>query len=288
MEWLTNPGGPNQHFALGQYLDGAMSGGMDGLAAKVDVTGSTQTTTIYGLGDCAGQTLSVFSCGAYVGDFQVDASTGTITITETAATALVNPVGWADNETPDGDRWAFSSLKAYGSVNGTLTGGNGFIPMIVGTKFVSQSQILRPNSQQDAKTPTGSSIAKQRRFHMIGAHVQQTVDFNMAVGTEPYRAFLAPTGNNNYLTESFVYQLGTFKPVPVVYPNGSPYSGNLDFPNAKNNTGAAPSRPLAFNGILWSTVDDDYTFDGMIAWQVTDPYPCRVLSIGGFFQTQER
>lgn len=43
-----------------------------------------------------------------------------------------------------------------------------------------------------------------------------------------------------------------------------------------------------FSGTYWSTLEDDYSFDSMIGWEVTRPVPATVLSIGAFIQTQDR
>lgn len=43
-----------------------------------------------------------------------------------------------------------------------------------------------------------------------------------------------------------------------------------------------------FSGVFWDTLDNDYDFDGMLAWEVTRPYPATVLAVSGFPKTQER
>jgi hypothetical protein len=43
-----------------------------------------------------------------------------------------------------------------------------------------------------------------------------------------------------------------------------------------------------FSGIHWDMINDDYSFDGMLAWQVTRPYPCNIPALGGFLQTQDK
>ena len=273
LQMMMPPYGPNGHLAHAWFLDNAVSGGIDGVVGKVDL--ETGQLILYGLGEFVGETLSVYALGTYQGDFTVAAG-GSITIP-----TVEGENNWNDTWTPDGDFWQYSACRVA-QYEGASYVGESFVPVVVGSKFTSQALTLRPSSQQDAKTPTGPTIGKQRRFHMIGAQVQNCVEFNLAVTTEPYIQIVNPgyTGASQIATQ-FDFP-GTFKSVPVVLPDGSAYSGNLDFPALSS------TRKLAFNGVLWSTVDDDYTFDGMIAWQVSDPYPCRVLSIGGFFQTQER
>lgn len=48
----------------------------------------------------------------------------------------------------------------------------------------------------------------------------------------------------------------------------------------------APGR--LFSGIHWNNIEDGYSFDSMLAWEVTRPYPGTVLQIGGFLNTQDR
>lgn len=43
-----------------------------------------------------------------------------------------------------------------------------------------------------------------------------------------------------------------------------------------------------YSGIFSDTVTDDYSYDGMLAWQITRPYPATVLSNEGFLDTQDR
>jgi len=43
-----------------------------------------------------------------------------------------------------------------------------------------------------------------------------------------------------------------------------------------------------YSGVFSDTITDDYSYDGMIAWQCDRPYPATVLSNEGFLQTQDR
>lgn len=43
-----------------------------------------------------------------------------------------------------------------------------------------------------------------------------------------------------------------------------------------------------FTGMHWNTFDDSYSFDSMLCWQVTRPYPHVQLAIGAFVNTQDR
>lgn len=50
---------------------------------------------------------------------------------------------------------------------------------------------------------------------------------------------------------------------------------------------AYPDNQL-YSGVYSDTVVDDYSYDGMIGWQITRPYPATVLSSEGFIETQDR
>ncbi len=43
-----------------------------------------------------------------------------------------------------------------------------------------------------------------------------------------------------------------------------------------------------FNGVYWDTLDDWYSFDSMLCWQVTRPYPCAIMYVSAFMETMDR
>jgi hypothetical protein len=56
----------------------------------------------------------------------------------------------------------------------------------------------------------------------------------------------------------------------------------------KDAIGAAQGPGQAFSGMYWDTLDDDYSLDSMLCWQVTRPLPCNMMAIGGHIHTQDR
>lgn len=42
-----------------------------------------------------------------------------------------------------------------------------------------------------------------------------------------------------------------------------------------------------FNGIVWDTLEDAYSLDGQLAWQITRPYPTQIAAAASFVQTQD-
>lgn len=43
-----------------------------------------------------------------------------------------------------------------------------------------------------------------------------------------------------------------------------------------------------FSGVHWNTINDDNSFDGMLCWSVTRPYPATVLAVEGFLKGEDR
>lgn len=53
--------------------------------------------------------------------------------------------------------------------------------------------------------------------------------------------------------------------------------------------GGTPFAPnTLYNGIVWSMLDDDYSFDSQLCWEVRRPYPATILALGGFQHAQDR
>jgi hypothetical protein len=52
-------------------------------------------------------------------------------------------------------------------------------------------------------------------------------------------------------------------------------------------TGAKITVNVLFSGVFWDSISDDWSFDAMIAWQITRPYPATVASLGGFMKTND-
>lgn len=53
--------------------------------------------------------------------------------------------------------------------------------------------------------------------------------------------------------------------------------------------GARTLTPIElFSGVATDTVEDENTLDGMLAWEISRPYPASVLAIGGFLATQDK
>lgn len=162
-----------------------------------------------------GQKVTVWGAGLDLGDFTVSPE-ATITI----------PLGAADGY--------FTAAQASG-------------PFLVGYNYVSQGQLLRDVTPQEAGTPNGPALGELRRLHEVTFLVNNSL--GITVGTN--------LG-------------GTFYP--------------MEFRLATRNPGSWPQNTL-YSGIVWSTIQSDYSYNEGIAFQITRPYPAQIMSIQGFIQT---
>jgi hypothetical protein len=123
-----------------------------------------------------------------------------------------------------------------------------YVPCVIGTTYTSQGQLLRPFDAQDTKSQSGPGLAKLKRPHFIGALLNGT-PAGFTLGTD-----------------------GTFNPVVL-----------------RGDGGQADALPMAqeYTGVYWDTVEARETFDAQVNWQITRPYPARILQIGPFLDTDE-
>ena len=56
----------------------------------------------------------------------------------------------------------------------------------------------------------------------------------------------------------------------------------------KSDAGTILPAGSLFSGIYQDTIQDDYTLDGMLCWQVTRPLPANVVAFGGYIHTMDR
>lgn len=124
----------------------------------------------------------------------------------------------------------------------------GAMPIVVGFNYECDGQILRPNTQAESGARNGPAFGKKRLQNMMAL---QTVNTQ---GIEFGTAFTA----------------GRMQPAY--------------FKDLAGNT--LPVNQL-FSGIFWSTIEDVWSYDGMLAWRVTRPYPATIAAIGGFLKTND-
>jgi hypothetical protein len=140
-----------------------------------------------------------------------------------------------------------------GAANGLFTltlaqSYDGAIPAAIGFAFTSEGQIVRPATQQDTGSRIGPAQGETRRAHMFSTMLFNTQ--GISFGTD---------FDHLYPAQLSAYESGPIYPVTQL-----------------------------FTGIHWDTVADSPSFDGMLCWQVSRPYPATVVNIGGWVRTAER
>jgi hypothetical protein len=122
-------------------------------------------------------------------------------------------------------------------------------PSVFGFTYTSQGQLLRQVGQSSGAR-NGPALGKTRRTHQAAFQIAQTQ--GMYVGTD-------------------------FDTTLHILPMKSYPGGTVTL--ALNEL---------YDGVNWVPIDDPYGFDGMVAWQVTRPYPATVLAVEGFLHTSDR
>lgn len=124
------------------------------------------------------------------------------------------------------------------------------VPVVIGLDYTTQGQILRPDLATDLKSPLGHGLGKTRRGHMLAAFVQDAIAIKFGTDFDTSSTLTAAAFTTNGVT--------------------------------------ARSEDSPFTGVYWGTLKDNYSFDGMLAWQVNRPYPCTVCSVSIFLDFEER
>lgn len=126
--------------------------------------------------------------------------------------------------------------------------GAGACPIRVGFTFTSRGQTLRPASAEVTGARTGPGFGKERRTHRLGVQLVETR--GISIGTE---------------------------------------FGKLTacrFTLKDNKTKLTPLQ--SFSGIYKDMLNDAYSLESEMAWEITRPYPAIVTAIGGFLETADQ
>lgn len=122
------------------------------------------------------------------------------------------------------------------------------VPVVIGLDYTTQGQVLRPSLAADIHSPLGPGLGKTRRVHMGAVFVQDAV--KMSYGTD----FTTTLTATKFTTDGF--------------------------------TARAEDSP--FTGVQWDLINDGYSFEGMLCWQVNRPYACTICSVSTFLEVEER
>jgi hypothetical protein len=149
---------------------------------------------------------------------------------------------------PYGD--GVSAGTAAGLFTATYAAALPLSQMLVGFTFASQGQIVRPALPAESGARNGPAVGKKRRTQKIAAQLE-----GAGVGVS-FGTLFAPASRLN--------------PAKFRQPNDVAFLVNQQF-----------------TGVYKDTLTDDYSYDGMICWQVARPYPLNIANIGGFIEATD-
>jgi hypothetical protein len=144
---------------------------------------------------------------------------------------------------------SLSQVGGYGDMSVLLDSPAYTFPAVVGLTYTSQGQMLRALKPEEAGARTGPGLGMTRRTHMFSS-----LFGNMIPGTV-----------------SFGTTFSDLRPCTPTFPGGS----------------ALPTTSM-YSGVFWGTLDDDYSFDSQLCWQITRPLPLTIAALDSFAHTQER
>lgn len=196
--------------------------------------------TLNGLWRHNGKTVAVVVGGLDVGDFTVANGSVTVPIDSDP----LNPASLTSAYLA-----SITSTTAYGTLATQIQKANTVytVPCMVGYSYVSQGQLVRPDTQEQSRSPTGPGLAKPSRIYQFGALLSGTQ--GISFGTDFAKMHAA---------------------------------------QFKTGSGKAYTALQLFSGVYWDSMEDSYSFDSMMAWQIYRPYPAAVCSIAGFMEQVER
>lgn len=194
------------------------------------------SVTLYGLADYENQTLAVFLAGLDCGDFPVVNAQIVIPTDGSLAAGLLTDHYLSQVSAMDRD-WGIYTMYL----------GTWRLPVVLGFRYQSRGQLVRPVEAEDVGSLAGPGFGKFKRQHQAAVMVSSTK--GLSLGTDFSR----------------------MHPILMRSPGDRAFS---------------PTE-LA-DGILVDAVDDDSSYDSMLAWQVDGPYSTKITALGGFIKTEDR
>jgi hypothetical protein len=215
----------------GYYFYQAQTSTWGGTAYSIKTSDGTTTTQTYtGLSGLSEQ-VSDDVLGCIIGNGGWDKAQGNITLL---------------NSTPN----AGGTLVAIYFVTPGTAATNTILataPVVIGFRFPSKGQLLRPQSPEASGARNGPAMGKTRRPHRAAAYLVNAINGTTYWGTD----------------------------FTTVYP--------LIFESPReSDTVLQP-----FTGVQRFELQGDYDYDGMIAWETSSLYPLAVAAIEGFLETQD-
>lgn len=124
---------------------------------------------------------------------------------------------------------------------------SGAMPTVIGHTYTSDGQIVRPATKEESGARQGPAFGKVRRSHQMVMLLDHT-GAGIKFGTTFDR----------------------LKTVSLASPGG-----------------IALAATELYSGTVRDIPDDSYTFDSMLCWRITRPYPATVVKVGALLATQD-
>lgn len=193
---------------------------------------------IRGLADFEGETLGVFLAGLDCGDFPVIGAVITVPTDGSVADGYLT------------ERWLnqVTAMKRDWGLNGAIVG-KWKVPCIVGYRYKSRGQLVRPVAPGDTGSELGPGFGKFKRQHNFAAQVKSTGGISFGTSFDDGR----------------------------MYPLGARNPGEI----------ALSPTELA-SGIIVDSISDESSYDSMLAWEVEGPYSAMLCAVGGFITTEDK
>jgi hypothetical protein len=128
-----------------------------------------------------------------------------------------------------------------------IDGGHFEVPVVIGYRYSSRGQRLRPFEPGESGAQMGPAFGKLKRVNRA--------------------AFM--------LSNSWGVKVGT----------DFDHLHALQLRTPGHGTNLSPTE--LFTGIAVDPISDDDTYDGMLCWEVDGPYPCTVTMAGDFLETED-
>lgn len=167
-----------------------------------------------------------------------------------ASGAVVVPYGDGISEGAGGGLFTEALVNSFGA---------GQMPAVIGFTFTSQGQLTRPMTPQESGARTGPALAKKRRLDQYGALITVGVG-----GMQPETTTAAGLQFGAEFTN--------------LYP--AAFRENDDVTPLPFGT--------TFQGVHWDTLDDTSSFDGMLCWSISRPWPALIAAIEPFGASQDK
>jgi hypothetical protein len=207
------------------------------------MTGQPEGVRLYGLAEFNNKTISVFICGLDLGDdFVVQEGYLDIPFGELFTYRLVQQVAALGRD------WGRLSVNVLGKYT---------IPCVVGFKYRSRGQRLRPASQAESGAQNGPAFGKMSRQYEYALRL--TNSKGVEVGTDFDHLFPIP-------------EMIDPAERPILVVEGDEYASETEL----------------ISGIITDTLADTPQPGGMFCWEASGCWPCNISAAGSYLKTEDK